>query len=287
MNAALTLDDLPRWPHYAYPDGYTPRSVCDALISGLERHGVTGVYAFSNSKPLEDDGSLKAIMDDWVAAGHHVGNHTHSHTLISETDAEGFIREIDLAHHQLSPWLSKAPALYFRHTLNLWGETEEKLNRVREHLAALRYTIGEVTCWLYEWDWDRAFSACLAKGDDEGIRFLKKSFIDYVPKQLAYDREGAQALFGRDISHVILIHAVPFMGEVMAEFLDALKSHGIVFSPMEEIAGDPLYGRAATFTCPKFLNYWRKLRWHEGKQTPARPPETQGTYKRVLAMGGA
>jgi len=287
MKAALTLDDLPRWPHDAYPDGYRPRSVCDALISGLEHHGITGVYAFANSKPLAEDTSLQAILDTWVAAGHHIGNHTHSHTLISETDAEGYIREIDLAHRHLGPWLRKAPALYFRHTLNLWGETEEKLSRVREHIAILGYKIAEVTSWLYEWDWDRAFRACLAKGDEAGIRFLQESFIDYVPKQLAYDREGSQALFGRDIPHVILIHAVPFLGTVMEDFLDALKKHGVVFTPLEEIADDPLYRRAATFTCPKFLNYWRKLRWREELPTPARPRETQGVYKRVVAMGAA
>jgi hypothetical protein len=226
-------------------------------------------------------------MDHWIAAGHHIGNHTHSHILISETDAEGYIREIDLAHRHLDPWLRKAPALFFRHTLNLWGETEEKLNRVREHLVRLHYKIGEVTCWLYEWDWDRAFRACRAKNDAEGIRFLKASFIDYVPQQLAYDTEGCRALFGRDISPVLLIHAVPFMGEVIDDFLAVLQKNGIIFSPLEEMADDPLYARAAGFICPKFLNYWRKLRWRDGRQTPARPPETQAAYERVLKMGAA
>ena len=73
MKAALTVDDLPHWPEYPYPQGHSARSVADALIDGFRRHGLKGIYAFANSKPYIDDSTLTTIMDDWLAAGTTLG----------------------------------------------------------------------------------------------------------------------------------------------------------------------------------------------------------------------
>ena len=78
MRAAFTLDDLPLWPHSAYPDGYTAEGICDALVRALDESGIDGVYACSNSAPLVKNPKLANVLDRWVAAGHHIANHTHT-----------------------------------------------------------------------------------------------------------------------------------------------------------------------------------------------------------------
>ena len=68
------LADLPVFPHMALPDGYTPDSVATQIIGAFARNGVSGVFALANSWPLDLDPAYARILDDWVAAGHHIGS---------------------------------------------------------------------------------------------------------------------------------------------------------------------------------------------------------------------
>jgi hypothetical protein len=284
MEAAFTLDDLPHWPHAAYPKGYTAESVADALIDGLAANGVPGVYAFCNSAALVEQPGLAAVLDRWVDAGHQVGNHTHGHPNLNEVSAEHYIEHIDLADRYLAPWMAKASGRYFRYTLNMWGDTEEKRHRVKAHLTASGYRIAEVTSFFYEWRFNAAYEKCLAQDDGEGIAFLKKSFIDYSIAQLRYDMESATAYFGRDIKGILLGHNVPFFAEVAGDLLAALRQAGLTFIPFEDAATDPVYERAAGGVCEKFLIYQQKLTLLDGAPVARVAPDCVETHDRVAEM---
>ena len=105
MEAAFTLDDLPVWPHAAYPENYSADGIADALIDALEQNQVPGAYAFANCWALAEQPELRALVDRWLAAGHHLGNHTHGHPNLNEVSAEDYIQEIDLADQHLAPWI--------------------------------------------------------------------------------------------------------------------------------------------------------------------------------------
>jgi peptidoglycan-N-acetylglucosamine deacetylase len=109
------------------------------ISSALVRNGIRDVYGFGNSWSLVQHPELTTVLDAWVAAGHHVGNHTHSHLVLTEIGWERYRGEIDLADRQLAPWLSKAPNHFFRYPLCHWGDTEEKCAKVLAHLAAKNY----------------------------------------------------------------------------------------------------------------------------------------------------
>lgn len=284
MRAAFTLDDLPLWPHTTYPEGYTADGIADALIEALDRSDIKGVYAFSNSWALLEHSELSGILDRWVAAGHHVANHTHSHPNLNDVSADRYIEEIDLADKHLEPWLSKAPDRFFRYTLNLWGNTEEKRRRVKAHLDELKYTITEVTTWFYEWRWNAAFEKCLAKGDQTDIQFLKRSFFDFSVAQLRYDMTTASEWFGREIKGITLGHNVPFFAEIASDFFTRLKDEGLEFISLEEAAVDPVYDHAASAVTDKFLNYQQKLAYVEGSPMPKIAPDFEQTYDRVGDM---
>lgn len=44
MCIALTIGNLPIYPHLALPDGYTPALVADSVVSAQECHEVSGAY---------------------------------------------------------------------------------------------------------------------------------------------------------------------------------------------------------------------------------------------------
>ena len=142
MRIALTLDDLPIWPHEACPSDTSPSEIASSIVDMLAKHYVSGVYAFANSWPLEVDPLWRSVLDEWVEAGHHIGNHTHSHVLLNDVSAEHYIQDVTAADELLRPWVSQAPSKTFRYTLNLWGNTEEKRLRVKAYLGPGRVYSG-------------------------------------------------------------------------------------------------------------------------------------------------
>jgi peptidoglycan/xylan/chitin deacetylase (PgdA/CDA1 family) len=172
---------------------------------------------------LVDNPGIARIFDQWVQAGHHVANHTHRHPIFDAVSAEEYKDQIALADKYLDPWLSQAPKKFFRYTLNLWGDTEEKLHSVKEYLDKNGYTISEVTSWFYEWEYNYAYWACLLNSDKDGMEFIKKSFLDYSIAQLKYDNEASKKWFGREIPGIALVHTVPLFSDIAEAFLKLLN----------------------------------------------------------------
>ncbi|AXI53651.1 hypothetical protein C1J05_03235 [Sulfitobacter sp. JL08] len=285
MQMAFTLDDLPVYPHMALPDGYTPHSVATQIIGAFARNGVSGVFALANSWPLDIEPTYERILDDWVAAGHHIGNHTHTHPLLNETSAEDFIHDISVADELLAPWINKAPLRAFRHPLELWGNTEEKRVRVNEHIERLAYRSAGVTSWFYEWEWDRAWRHLLQTGRSEEAERLKTDFVEYAAAQVAHDAAVCKSVFGREIVGIGLIHPVAFFTEVADAFFASLFADGVAFVSLAEALDDPAYVRSGSFVSDAFEVYQIKVAAADGRALDAVPPTHKALIERVFELG--
>jgi len=284
MKVAFTIDDLPLWPNSYPPEGYTAAGIVDSILEAMDRHGLEHVYAFSNSSALLKHPELTELMDRWVYARHHIANHTHNHLELNDVSAEQYIEEIDLAEEHLAPWLSKAPKRYFRHTLNLWGNTEEKLTKVNAHLDKRGYTVAEVTSMLHEWEWNRAYKNFLESNDRNGIAFLKQSFLDFCVAQIRYDMECAKKWFGADFYGITLGHFIPFFAEIADDLFARLLEEGVQFIPLEEATSDPIYKDVCSVVSEEFLVYHQKLAHSRGKPIPVIVPSFQLTYDKIEQM---
>ena len=285
MRMAFTLDDLPVYPHLPLPDGDTPQSVAARIIDALDRNGVSGVFALANSWPLDVDPEYARILDRWIAAGHHIGNHTHTHPLLNETSAEDFIHDISVADDLLAPWISKAPLRAFRHPLELWGNTEEKLVAVNAHLDRLAYRSAGVTSWFCEWEWDRAWRHLLQTGRREEAERLKAEFVDYAAAQVEHDAETCRAVFGNEVIGIGLIHPVAFFTEVADAFFAGLFAKGVTFVPLSEALDDPAYLRSGTIVTDAFQVHQIKIAAADGLSLDAVPPTHKALIERVFELG--
>lgn len=284
MKLAFTLDDLPMFPHMPLPEGHTPASVAARILEGLDAAGIGGVFALCNSWPLDVDPGLASILDDWAAAGHHVGNHTHSHPLLNDTSAEDFIHDVSVADALLAPWIAKAPVRAFRHPLDLWGNTEAKRVAVNAHLEALAYRSADVTSWYYEWEWDRAWRRLLATGEAEAAEALKGEFLDYAAAQVRHDAATCREVFGHDVVGVGLAHNVAFFGEVAEAFFRRLAAEGVEFVSLEEAMADPAYARTGSVVTDAFQVYQVKIGAADGRDVAPVPASRQAVIDRVFAL---
>lgn len=284
MHIAFTMDDLPTYPHLSLPEGYTLASVATAVIDALDHNAVTGVYAFANSWPLDAEPETAEIFDAWTAAGHHVANHTHSHPLLNDFGHEQFIADIVIGDELMKPWLDRASQKLFRHPLNLWGDTEEKRVAVNAHLFATGTTPADVTSYLFEWEWDRAWRWLIQAGRTAEAEKLKAEFIDFCVAQIAYDQACLKTVFGRDVAGIGLAHYVAFLAEVADPLLARLRKEGIAFVPLEEALGDPAYDRVASLVTPSFHVYQQKLAAAAGQEMPAIVPSHSALMQRVFKL---
>ena len=285
LKIAFTLDDLPLWPMSWPPAGYTPQGIARAIREALGQHGIAGVYAFANSWPLDDHPELAAILDDWVADGHHVANHTHSHVQLPDVGAGAFVADIAEADRRLAPWLEAAPLRLFRHPLCHWGEMPEKLAAVNRHLADAGLTPVDVTSWAYEWAWNRAWRNAVDTGDTAAQAYVRESFLDFSVAQLRHDHAAAEAWFGTEIVGITLGHPVPFFAEIAAEWFGRLIDAGAVFVPLEQALSGPAQVAVGTVTSARFLVLQQKLAEAAGRPLPQFPPEHVATHARIVEMG--
>ena len=285
MRMAFTVDDLPVFPHLELPDGHTPHSVAARIIEALDGHRVSGVFALANSWPLDVDPGYARILDDWVAAGHHIGNHTHTHPSLNETTADAFNRDISVADDLLAPWIGKAPLRAFRHPLELWGDTEEKLRSVNAHLDRLAYRCAGVTSWFHEWEWDRAWRHLRQTGRTDEAERLKQEFVEYAVAQVAHDAQACRTVFGHDVIGIGLIHPVAFFTEVADAFLARLFAEGVTFVPLAEALEDPAYRRSGTIVTDVFEVYQIRIARADGHAVAATPPTQKAVLERVYELG--
>lgn len=285
MKIAFTLDDLPLWPMSYPPAGYTVAGIAKAISRALAEQGIREVYAFCNSWPLETHPEFARILDDWVAAGHHVANHTHGHVQLPDVSAEDFIRDIDRAEEALAPWLARAPRKLFRAPLCHWGETPEKLGLVKAHLARAGLVAVDVTTWAYEWTWNRAWRNALDRRDLAAQTFIRESFLDFSVAQIRHDHAGLQARFGAGAIAIALGHPVPFFADVAAEWFERLTRAGVVFVPLQEALDQPMQASVGSVVSSEFAVLPRKLALAEGCDLAAIPPEQRVTFERIVAMG--
>jgi hypothetical protein len=284
MNYAFTLDDLPLWPMSYPPLNYTAEGIVEKLITVLAKHNIPGVFAFANSWAVVKHPELSRILDQWVSAGHHVGNHTHSHMEFNETSTDEYIADIELAEAHLQPWMSEAPAHCFRHPLCYWGNTQEKADALRSYLRDNGYVTAEVTSWFYEWRWNRAYLNCLDRVDNEGIDYVRESFVNFSLAQLRDDDECAHHWFGHRVKGIIVGHTLPFFADIADDLFCRLTDNGVKFISLDEAAADIAYRDVASVPSSEFLVYQQKLAHAAGAPVPMLDPGGRAAFDRITQM---
>jgi hypothetical protein len=62
IKIALTVDDLFQWKGAPELNGYPYQTIARRLTDAFDSHGVRGVYAFSNTAPVDDHRALSQVF---------------------------------------------------------------------------------------------------------------------------------------------------------------------------------------------------------------------------------
>lgn len=225
----------------------TRLAVHERMLDAFATHGVPRVYGFVNAARTEDDADAQAALEAWTAAGHPLGNHTSSHVRMAEVGLAAYLAEIEANDAALSTWMPDPPSRrVFRYPYLYEGYDPAATAAVREHLTAGGYRIAQVTIDFYDWAFNAPYVRCLQLGDEEAIAALRSTFVQHAVRMLQWSDAAARQIWGRSVSHVLLLHIGAFDAEMIDEVLTAYERLGVEWITLEEALADPIYADLPT-----------------------------------------
>jgi peptidoglycan-N-acetylglucosamine deacetylase len=232
---AFSFDDSPRGPG-AFLNAETRPQM---LIAQLKAAGVKQAVFFSNPGRIGENSPLAKLLNDYVKAGHVLGNHTADHVRLSSVSAEQFLANIDEAE----VWLKKQKGYrpWFRFPeLDEGGNNKAKRDAVRAGLKARSIRYGYVTADGWDWQLDSFAEKAAKSGREMDINALRDLYIEtHVMSANFADNLGRKAL-GRAPAQMMLLHDTDLAALYFADLVRALQADGWKVITADEAYEDPI-----------------------------------------------
>jgi len=286
LKLAVTVDDQFQWTGIPFPAGHGPRSISRAMINAFAAHNVPEVYAFNSTAPTDDDPSMLDILDDWCAAGHHVGNHTHQHVSLNWVDVDTYLRDVDMSERILSKWIDHAPTRYFRYAFGMEGDEFRKTQQVQTHLSRTGFLSSPVTIWFYDAQFMVAYDRAIQLDDRDARRWIEDTMIETAIDQIRTQAAASTAALGRLPAHILLVHGTTVAGATIDRILERLVKSGVVFITSEEAMSDPANVIGAPVTTRQFRNSTQKWAEHAEVGLPNMPPAVLEDVEKAALIEG-
>lgn len=236
---ALTFDDLPA--HGALPPGETRLDIATRIIAALRDAHLPPVYGFVNGLSLEKQPADASVLQAWRAAGYPLGNHAWSHMNADQNSLEDFETDITRNEPLLSGLMKNTDWYWFRFPYLAEGDTPAKKAAIRTFLLERGYRVAGVTMSFGDYQWNKPYARCKAKGDSKAIASLENSYLQAAEDSIGFYRDLSQTLYGRDIPYVLLMHIGAFDAEMLPRLLDLYRSKGFQFVTLDEAERDDFY----------------------------------------------
>jgi peptidoglycan/xylan/chitin deacetylase (PgdA/CDA1 family) len=241
----FTLDDLPV-VHYGIADSTYQKELFHKIIRSLKSNKVPAI-GFVNERKLYLNGKVLpwqvSLLKSWVANGLELGNHTFSHPDYNSVPFREFTADVIKGEPILKKILKEQnqSLKYFRHPFLHVGNTKVKADSLTAFLTKRNYVVAPVTIDNEDYLFALAYKRAKDKKDEALAGRIGQDYIAYMEKKLKYYEMLSNQLFGRNISHILLIHS----SLLNADYLDALigmyKANNYTFISMADALKDPAY----------------------------------------------
>lgn len=234
---AFTFDDLPA--HAPLPPGVTRVEVAKTTIAALKAAKLPPSYGFVNAALMAGEPDSAPVLRMWRAAGNPLGNHTWSHPNLQNLTVADF--QADIVRNE--PVLAELGGdwHWFRYPYLSEGDTPEKRTEVRSFLAGRGYHVAPATMMFGDWLYSEPYARCVAKKDKAAIARMDKLYLAAAEANITYYRAMSQALYGRDIPYVLLLHIGAFEARALPKLIALYKAKGFQFATLEKVESDPYY----------------------------------------------
>jgi peptidoglycan/xylan/chitin deacetylase (PgdA/CDA1 family) len=247
---AVTIDDLP-----APGGGLVQNTVAGLrentrkLLAACRKAGVPVVGFVNESKLVapgetdEDRAAREAVLKLWTDNGFELGNHTFTHSSLNQRGLEAFKKDvIDGEPVTRRLMEEKGGTLrYFRHPYLHVGTTLELRRASEAFLAERGYIVAPVTVDAKDYIYASVYATTVRKGDKATAAKLAADYLRFSDEKFALAEATATRLIGRDMHHILLLHANAINADHFGALADVIKKRGYRFITLEEALKDDVY----------------------------------------------
>jgi peptidoglycan-N-acetylglucosamine deacetylase len=232
---AITVDDLP-WVG-PLPPGMTRLQATDSILAVLAAHGVQAT-GFVNCDRVQ---AGAPVLRRWLDAGHQLGNHTAGHLDLNAADPATWAADARTCDAFLRN-LTGEESLPFRYPYLHRGQTAERYQAGRDVIAEMGSAIAPVTIETLDWVMDTRYVAALRANDDKRARAIADAYLQHIVRATRHYQGVAEERVGRDVAHIMLLHANALLAHQLDAMLTRLRQEGFRFISLDAALHDPVYG---------------------------------------------
>jgi len=246
----FTIDDLPV-VSYGINDTANLRDITNRITAACRRNKIPAI-GFVNEFKLYANDQLStfqvSLLQRWLDQGLELGNHTYSHPDFNSLSFTAFTEDIIKGEPITRRLLQKKGGnlRYFRHPFLHAGHTQARADSLTQFLTAHGYAVAPVTIDNEDYVFAQAYKRALTKNDLALATRIGNDYIIYMEQKLSYFENISQKLFGRNIPHVLLIHASRLNADHLDRLAEMYKRNGYTFITLETTLKDPAYKTPVT-----------------------------------------
>jgi peptidoglycan/xylan/chitin deacetylase (PgdA/CDA1 family) len=229
---------------FTFDDGLNPRVQSkaaqwnDAILSAL---GDAQLHAMFFPAGIDvDSPEGRALVAQWVAAGHAIGNHTYSHWNLglSTTSVEKF--EADVLREQavfdaLSTWRKRLRFPYLKE-----GDTEAKRDAFRAWMKTHGYLPAPVSIDTSDWYYNQRFLK-VSENDFQKIAAFRRLYLAHLWDRANYYDTLARQVLGHSPEHILLLHTNAVNARFLPDVIQMFRARHWKLVDAEQAFADPLY----------------------------------------------
>ena len=243
----ITVDDLPT-VHYGLNNEL---EITEGILKSLNTWNVPAI-GYVNEGKLYVEGSLDSsrveLLERWLQQEMELGNHTYSHLNYHKATLEEFTDDVikgELIIKALADKYDKQ-VRYFRHPYLRSGANKATSDSLKIWLSEHDYEAAPVTIDNEEYLFAKAYAVALRKENGELAEKVGNAYLNYMRDQVEYYEQASNELLGRNMDHILLIHANYLNAMYLDKLLAMLKEKGYSFISQSEALKDSAYQMEVT-----------------------------------------
>jgi hypothetical protein len=130
---------------------------------------------------------------------------------------------------------------YFRHPFLHVGATQQRADSLENFLKNHKYITAPVTIDNEDYLFANAYQKVLIRKDSVLAHKIGKDYISYMEQKIFYYEKMSQALFGRQIPQILLIHASLLNADYIQALAEIYTKNEYKFTTMEQTMTDQAY----------------------------------------------
>ncbi len=280
----ITIDDLPSVPYRHAGAAFEAKLTSD-LLGHLVQEGIPATGFVNEGKLYPDDGerldsARYLLLRRWLEVGMDLGNHTYGHIDYNHSSTERYFAQITTGERLTRPLAAEfgKSLRYFRHPYLHTGQRQSKADSLRVFLREHNYLEAPVTIDNEEYLYAFAYDSAMAARDTALMRTIGQSYIVYMEASLHYYEGQSEKLFGRNIRHILLLHANALNAEYLDELAAMYRRNGYTFIRLDEALKDEAYQSEVTVYGTwgiSWLHRWALSRGYTGDFFDGEPEAPQ------------